>query len=199
MFSCPAISFFTLLSSHFINHLFFFTVEHSLSRRSLTFLFGLGPERKVSWWVSVERSWAVCFLWNEKTKEAKERDKPRLEASPTPAPQIPIISFSFNYFHLLRTPLAGGPHVRFLHSIALLSFLPFIHKFIIPESEIAFIPLRTAHSQINSFHFFSSILNQLLFWFQQLMMKWEIVGPLYSNRPTSTNQKLFNNFIVLIY
>ena len=29
--------------------------------------------------------------------------------------------------------------------------------------------------------------------------EWEIVGPLYSNRPTSTNQKLFNNFIVLIY
>ena len=48
---------------------------------------------------------------------------------------------------------------------------------------------------INLFHFFQSI--HLLI--RELMKKWEIVGPLYSNRPTSTNQKLFNNFIVLIY
>ena len=82
---------------------------------------------------------------------------------------------------------------------------------LIPWNSIELNFFHQFHNSLSSFHSFHSqtkrpthsisfiSFNQLLFWFQQLMMKWEIVGPLYSNRPTSTNQKLFNNFIVLIY
>jgi len=98
MFSCPAISFFTLLSSHFINHLFFFTVEHSLSRRSLTFLFGLGPERKEETRQGVLRSGASQELMKSIQKSeglpAALIEKRRAHT----AALSPFLPSSLNYF-----------------------------------------------------------------------------------------------------